>query len=199
MFDAVLFDLMGTVIYDPYLEALQAATGATDLATTLRGRDPNCWPEFELGVIDEAEFVRRFCPDPQPRQTFDIDAFNRARREGYAFLPGMEEVLAQLQGVAQRYVASNYPVWIEELRTTFALDRYFEGFYASCYLGYRKPDPRFFAAMLDDLGLPAARCLFIDDRRTNCEAAAEVGLAVHHFGDAEGLRRDLAARGMIPA
>ena len=198
MFDAILFDLMGTVIYDPYLEALQAATGMS-LATTFRARDPNCWPEFELGAIDEAEFVRRFFPDPEPGQEFDITAFNRVRREGYAFLPGMEEVLTALQGVTNRYVASNYPVWIEELRAAFALERYFEGFYASCYLGFRKPDPAFFTALLDDLHLPAGRCLFIDDRRTNCDAAAEVGLTVHHFEDAERLKRDLAALGVITA
>lgn len=198
MFDAILFDLMGTVIYDPYLEALQAATGMS-LATTFRARDPNCWPEFELGAIDEAEFVRRFFPDPEPGQEFDITAFNRVRREGYAFLPGMEEVLTALQGVTNRYVASNYPVWIEELRAAFALERYFEGFYASCYLGFRKPDPAFFTALLDDLHLPAGRCLFIDDRRTNCDAAAEVGLTVHHFEDAERLKRDLATLGVITA
>src|SRR5688500_9453378 len=89
-YNAVLFDLMGTVVYDPYLEALQAAT-QMDLKTTLRARDPRCWPDFELGAIDEAEFVRRFFPDPEPGQVFDIAAFNQARRSGYAFLPGMEE------------------------------------------------------------------------------------------------------------
>lgn len=196
MYDAVLFDLMGTVVYDPYLEALTAAT-QMDLAEAFRARDPQCWPDFELGVIDETEFVRRFFADPAPGQVFDIAAFNDARRSGYAFLPGMPELLAELEGATRRYVASNYPVWIDELRETFGLDRYFEGIYASCYLGVRKPDPAFFTAMLDDLGLPAQRCLFIDDRAGNCEAAAGVGLAVHHFTDAAGLRTELTDAGLL--
>lgn len=197
-YDALLFDLMGTVVYDPYVEALQAAT-KTDLKTTFRARDPQCWPDFELGAIDEAEFVRRFFRDPGPGQVFDIAAFNEARRSGYGFLPGMEDILAGLEGVADRYVASNYPVWIEELRTTFRLDRYFEGFYASCYLGVRKPDPAFFSAILDDLSLPAGRCLFVDDRVANCEAAASLGLVVHHFTEAAGLRDRLRDEGLLRA
>ena len=197
-YDAVLFDLMGTVVYDPYLEALQAAT-QLDVQTMFSARDPQCWPDFERGAIDEAEFVRRFFPDPQPGHVFDIAAFNHARRSGYAFLPGMQQLLADLEGVSARYVASNYPVWIEELRTTFRLERYFEGVYASCYLGLRKPDPAFFAAILDDLGLPASRCLFVDDRAGNVDSAARLGLAVHHFTDAAALREHLTAVGLLAA
>ena len=84
-YDAVLFDLMGTVVYDPYLEALQAAT-QLDVQTMFSARDPQCWPDFERGAIDEAEFVRRFFPDPQPGHVFDIAAFNHARRAGYDFM-----------------------------------------------------------------------------------------------------------------
>jgi HAD superfamily hydrolase (TIGR01509 family) len=197
-YDVILFDLMGTVVYDPYLEALQAAT-QMDLATTFRARDPRCWPDFELGAIDEAEFVRRFFPDPEPGQAFDIAAFNDARRSGYAFLPGMEEILTGLEGRVARYVASNYPVWIEELRSAFRLERYFEGFYASCYLGLRKPDPAFFSAILDDLDVPADRCLFIDDRAGNCDAAAALGMAVHHFSAAADLQARLQASGLLAA
>ena len=198
MYDAVLFDLMGTVIYDPYREALTAAV-PMDISEAFRARDPQCWPDFELGVIDETEFVRRFFPEAAGGAVFDIVAFNAARRAGYAFLPGMRDLLTDLEGATKRYVASNYPVWIEELRATFHLDRYFEGVYASCYLGVRKPDPAFFTAMLDDLGLPAQRCLFIDDREGNCDAAALVGLAVHHFTDAVGLRKELRAAGVLAA
>jgi FMN hydrolase / 5-amino-6-(5-phospho-D-ribitylamino)uracil phosphatase len=198
MFDAILFDLMGTVVYDPYLEAIAAATGMSPDAT-FKVRDRQCWPDFERGAIDEAEFVRRFFPDPQAGQVFDIAAFNQARRSGYDFLPGVEQLLGDLQGVTARYVASNYPVWIEELRTTFRLERYFEGFYASCYLGVRKPERAFFDAILDDLDLAASRCLFVDDRLSNCEAAASLGMAVHHFEHATGLRARLVRDGLLTA
>lgn len=195
MLDAVFFDLMGTVIYDPYLEALEAATGM-DVRATFKVRNPHSWPQFELGVIDEAEFVRRFFAAPGADHRFDLEAFNRVRREGYRFLPGMAELLEELDGRVDRYVASNYPVWIEEMSASFDFPRLFEGVYASCHLGVRKPDPAFFAAMLDDLELPPDRCLFVDDRPANVAAAEDVGLQGHLFAGSDALRQRLADAGI---
>ena len=197
MLDVLLLDLMGTVIYDPYREALEAAIGM-DIATAAPLRDPQSWPDFECGVIDEAEFVRRFFVSDNGHQ-FDMDAFHQVRREGYHFLPGMRELLVSLDGVVGRYVASNYPVWIEEMGRTFEFDTLFEGVYASCHLGVRKPDPKFFSAILDDLGVQAQDCLFVDDRRANCEAAAELGMQVHLFDGTEALRARLERDGVLTA
>lgn len=195
MLTAVCLDLMGTVIYDPYVEALQAATGMAP--EVLRGvRDPHCWPQFELGAIDEPEFVRRFFPDPDGRYRFDLDAFHRARRDGYRFLPGMADLLDDLDGKVRRYVASNYPVWIDEMAQVFRFDERFEGVYASCHMGVRKPDTGFFEALLEATGHPAQRCLFVDDRPVNCEAAASVGMMTHLFEGVEGLRRRLREEGL---
>lgn len=196
MLDTLLFDLMGTVIYDPYREALEAATGM-ELTSVFRARDPKCWPDFERGAIDEAEFVRRFFRDPPPGQQLDIDKFNRVRRERYHLLPGMADLLADLKGRVDCYVASNYPVWIEQMGRDFGFDQLFCKVYASCHLGLRKPDTAFFSAILDDLGRAPQRCLFIDDRADNCGAAASLGLRVHLFEGAEGLRERLRDEGVI--
>lgn len=196
MLDAVCFDLMGTVIYDPYLEALQAGTGM-GIDEAHRRKDPASWPDFEMGLIDEAEFVRRFFVEPDSRPAFDAEAFHRVRRHGYRFLPGMERLLDELAGVVDRYVASNYPVWIDELARTFDFARRFEAVYASCHLGVRKPDPGFYTALLDAIGRRAERCLFVDDRRVNCDAAAAIGMAVHVFDGVTGLRRRLTDEGLL--
>lgn len=196
MLDAVFFDLMGTVIYDPYLEALEAATGM-EITAAFKVRDPDSWPQFELGAIDEAEFVRRFFAEPAAGHRFDVDAFHRVRRGGYRFLPGMAQLLEELDGRVARYVASNYPVWIDEMSATFDFPRLFEGVYASCHLGVRKPDAGFFTAMLDDLGLTAGRCLFVDDRRGNVAAAQAVGMQGHVFDGADALRARLATAGVV--
>lgn len=194
MRDILLFDLMGTVLYDPYLEALEAAT-SLDPKTAFALRDPDCWPQFELGAIDEDEFVRRFFVAPD--HCFDIDAFHRARREGYAILPGMERLLDDLAGRAQCYLASNYPRWIDQMCEDFGFARWMSGVYASCDLGFRKPDPAFFSAIVDDLQVPAQQCLFIDDRSENCQAAAGVGMRVHVFTDAAELRERLRGEGLL--
>ena len=73
MVRAVCFDLMDTVLYDPYREALAAAIQAAVPAEVARHRDPTCWPAFEIGEIDEAEFVRRFFREGAVGVSFDIE------------------------------------------------------------------------------------------------------------------------------
>ncbi len=198
MLRAVCLDLMDTLLHDPYLAALQAATG-TDIAALRRVTDPESWPQFEVAAIDETEFLRRFFADPRAGRTFDLEAFHRVRRAGYRFLPGMPELVDALRGRVARYVASNYPVWIEELRATFALDDRFEGVWASHHLGVRKPDPRFYARLLEAIDQRASDCLFVDDRLANCEAAEAAGMRVHVFTNARDLRTRLRAEGVLAA
>ncbi|AUX41885.1 haloacid dehalogenase [Sorangium cellulosum] len=196
MVRAVCFDLMDTVLYDPYREALAAATRAR-AAELAKYRDPTCWPDFEIGAIDEAEFARRFFREGAEGVSFDIGAFHRVRREGYRFLPGMREILEALSGRALRFVASNYPVWVEELRATFALDGLFEGIYSSHHLRVRKPAREFFDRLVSRIGVDAGGCLFIDDRAENCDAAAAVGMRAHLFDGAAGLRDRLVREGLL--
>lgn len=190
----VLLDLMGTVLVDPYREALSAATGQ-DLATVRARRDPDAWPAFERGVIDEATFARRFFRDGS---VFDLSTFHRVRRAGYRYLPGMRELVRDLAAVAELHIASNYPPWLDELAARFAFARTFDGVWGSCHLGVRKPDPAFFTELLSRAGVEASEALFVDDRAENCAAAADCGLAVHRFRDAATLRRHVVDLGLLP-
>jgi HAD superfamily hydrolase (TIGR01509 family) len=189
----LLLDLMDVLLHDPYREALRAGTGSDDGHAAPPGSDPEAWPCFETGAIDEAEFVRRY----RGAGTFDVAAFHHARRAGYRWLPGMRELVVATRGRLERHVASNYPVWIEEVRGRFGLDALFEGVWASHHLGVRKPDPRFFTALLARIGREPEDCLFVDDRERNCDAAAALGLSVHLFAGAEGLALRLAAEGVL--
>lgn len=193
MLRAVCLDLMDTLLHDPYREALRAGTGLAphELSAVC---DPSAWPDFEVAAIDEPTFARRFFAEPGRR--FDYDAFSRARREGYRWLPGMRELLDGLDGRVDRWVASNYPVWIEELRGRFALDRRCEGLVVSYHLGVRKPAPAFYAALLERVRHDPGQCLFIDDKAANCEAAEDAGLRAHRFVDAADLTRRLIVEGV---
>lgn len=186
---------MDTVIRDPYREAIVAATGL-EPHEAFKHNDKSCWPEFEVGAIDEEEFARRYFAKA-PHLRFDLHAFHRARREGYAFLPGMRALLMSLRGRVQRHVASNYPIWIEEVRATFDFHLLFEGVFASCHFGVRKPAAEFYARLLEEIGVPAAECLFVDDRAVNCEAAERAGMKGHVFDGAEGLIARLRDEGVV--
>jgi len=60
-----------------------------------------------------------------------------------------------------------------------------------------KPDPRIYQLLLERNGLDAEACLFIDDSEKNIEAARQLGMAVHHFRNADGLRAELERLGLL--
>lgn len=193
MLDCVFFDLMDTVLIDPYEEALVAATGL-GVAELHELRDPTAWADFELARIDEPEFARRFFADGSP---FDSVTFNRVRRAGYRWVPGMREIVEELEGRVQRHVASNYPEWIDEVRSQFTLHEHFEGIWASVHLGARKPDPAFYRRLAECADVEPRRCLFVDDRPRNCEGAVSAGMRSHVFTGAAALRECLLAEGAL--
>ena len=60
------------------------------------------------------------------------------------------------------------------------LDR-FELIVDATYSGILKPDPRAYAAVTDALGLPPARCVFVDDQPRNVAGGVAARLATVHF------------------
>jgi HAD superfamily hydrolase (TIGR01509 family) len=187
----VAFDVMDTVLVDPFREALTAATGLTPAQLFAR-RDPELYPAFERGEIDEATYWARHA-----ERGLDVDPsrFHAVRRARTDWIDGMRELLDDLDGLVERVTASNYPVWIEELTGTHLAER-FETVLASHHLGVRKPDPAFYERLLAVEGLAPSQVVFVDDREVNVEAAREVGIAAHHFRDATTLRGWLAGRGV---
>ena len=78
-----------------------------------------------------------------------------------------------------------------------AFFRRFRGIIVSGEEKLLKPDPAIYYCALDRFGLRAAEALFVDDRKINVEGAEAVGMRGHLFTDADGLRRRLAAEGLL--
>jgi putative hydrolase of the HAD superfamily len=49
------------------------------------------------------------------------------------------------------------------------------------HTGILKPDPRAYAACLDELDLPASACVFVDDQPRNVDGARAIGIPTVHF------------------
>ncbi|GMH25926.1 hypothetical protein Nepgr_027769 [Nepenthes gracilis] len=60
----------------------------------------------------------------------------------------------------------------------------------------RKPEPDFYAEVLQHLDVAPASCFFVDDRMKNVEAATDAGMVGIHFKNAELLRQDLSLLGL---
>jgi HAD superfamily hydrolase (TIGR01509 family) len=183
---------MDTLVRDPFREVMPAFFGMT-LAEMMHAKHPNAWRRFEQGELTEAEFLPQFFADGRG---YDHEGFRQAIRRAYAWLDGMEELLALLAAEGRSmHVLSNYPVWHTWIEERLGLSRYLAWSFVSCNLGIRKPDPEIFRRAARDLGLSPAECLLVDDREVNCEGARSVGMqALRYDGNAAALSRELKRR-----
>ena len=190
----LLLDVLGTLSHDPFYEEMPAWFGMT-LRELLEAKEPEAWPEFERGEIDEATFLRRFFADGR---AYDHAAFVAHVEGCYRWIDGMEELLAELSDAGHAmHALSNYPVWWRRIERRLAASRFLEWSFVSCDLGVRKPDPDAFRIPVARLGVEPGRCLFVDDREENCAAARREGLDAIRFRDARSLRGELVNRGLL--
>lgn len=111
-------------------------------------------------------------------------------------MPYDETVLALIRDLRSRYriaCFSNTEREVAEYSRTTGLFEHFERCYLSIDIGLRKPDPRAYRAVLQDLACPAADALFIDDREENVAGACAVGMQAFRFRNPSQLREALQA------
>ena len=188
----IFFDVMDTLVIDPYLTALPEFFG-TDFQTLIKNKDQTLWPRFERGEIDEATFLDGYFPDGP---TVDGDALRAHLRAAYEFIPGVETLLSDLNAAGHRlHTFTNYPVWHMVIEDKLRLSRYLKWTVVSCQLGVRKPDPEIYARALDRV--ETDRPWFIDDRQVNVDAAVKAGFFGELFRDAGSLRRRFVEAGLL--
>ncbi len=189
--EVVAFDLMDTLVRDPFREALTAATGR-GLHELFALRDLNAYPAFERGEIDELAYWATY---EDAGIAVDPGVFHRVRLEETCWLDGMRELLADLRGAGVTVVvASNYPTWIDHLADTL-LDGHVDDVHASCHFGVRKPESAFYERLMAATSCRGEAVVFVDDREVNVDAARAAGLRATLAADAAILRGRLAAWG----
>jgi 2-haloacid dehalogenase len=62
--------------------------------------------------------------------------------------------------------------------------------------GVAKPDPRIYELLRERTGLPLERLVFVDDKQSNVDGAAALGMDAILFTDASALRAQLRGRGL---
>lgn len=75
------------------------------------------------------------------------------------------------------FALSNENLDLNEYRIqTFKLHEVFDGFFSSCYVGVRKPDPRIFKMAMDIAQVKPDECIYFDDRPMLADAARNMGI-----------------------
>jgi FMN phosphatase YigB (HAD superfamily) len=166
----IVFDLMGTLLADPFVAAHEAASGMTFTKFEML-RPDGLYHRLEIGEIDEADYWSGLVASGIPWRT---EEFHRVRLAGYAWIDGMRELVADCLAQHSVAIGSNYPDWIDEVvRDHLAgLD---VAVFASCRLGVRKPSAEFFERLADQAGTAVNELILIDDKRGNTDAVAALG------------------------
>ena len=196
----VIFDLGGVVLgWDPAgafvptvpveaVPALIERIGFADWNHETDGGRPFAEVEEEMAARfpDDAEAIRGY------RRHFE--------RTLTGMVPGTGAVIAELQRAGVRLIAvSNWSAeTFDHARDRFGILARFEDIVISGAERVAKPDPRIFTLTLDRFGLQADRTVFVDDVARNVAAAAAVGITARRFVDADTLRSDLTALGVLP-
>ncbi len=79
----------------------------------------------------------------------------------------------------------------EYIKNTLHFDKYFDGNFYSCDLGYCKSDKEFFTTVLQKLDLEPSEVMFWDDDKKNVEVAASVGILAKYYTNFEEFARTL--------
>jgi putative hydrolase of the HAD superfamily len=206
-FKAVIFDFGGVITASPFeaFNRLEEERGLPqDFIRQVNAANPhgNAWAKFERAEIDGPMFDVLF--------EAEAEALGH-RLEGRAVLavlsgsirPAMVAALDRLAGEGYRLacITNNVPSGhgAGMARSGDAKDAYeqvfarFEHVIESSKAGVRKPDPRIYLMMCEQLGLEPAQCIYLDDLGINCKPAAQLGMHAIKVVSGEQALADLGA------
>jgi FMN phosphatase YigB (HAD superfamily) len=190
----LLFDVMETLVTEPFFTALPRFFGMT-IDQLRREIHPTSWVEFEEGRITEMEYYARFFRDGR---AVDADALRTCLVDAYHWLDGMEALLAELLDAGfEMHAMSNYSTWYLLIEDKLQVARYLEWSFVSCNTGVRKPAEEAYLGAAESLQVPPEKCLFVDDRPVNVEAARELGMDAIVRTDTPSLRAAFVQRGLL--
>lgn len=190
----ILFDVMDTLVYNPFNEEIPRFFGLSR-AELLEQKHPTAWDLFETGKIDEAEYLQIYFADGRG---FDHDRFLNVVRTAYRWIDGAEQLLQDLcrQGF-EIHAFSNYPIWYLNIEAKLRLSRFLNWSIVSCQTGLRKPNSAAYLSAAKRLNVAVEDCLFIDDSIANCLAAESIGMPAIQFSNTPSLCLEMQRRGLV--
>ncbi|MFD9499973.1 HAD family hydrolase [Streptomyces sp. NPDC060035] len=196
-FDAVLCDLDGVLrLWDPDgMSGLDREYGVPAGTLAAAAFRPERLVPAVTGVVTDEEWRSAVAEDLA--EVCGSAERAKALSAAWGVLIGQVDgdVLALLAAARQRVpvvLVSNATTRLEadlaQLKLTDAVDAVVN----TARIGMAKPDPRVYQIAAQRAGVPASRCLFIDDTLTNVAAATAVGMTGLHFQRIQQLRDVLA-------
>ena len=194
----VIFDLGGVLIYfNPKELVDNIFSDCVEKPYHLVGAvQTEAWLDMDRGKLLFPEVAQALAGEYDPAQICQyLEAIP-------AYLNPIAEGLRLLQEVKARgfnvYVLSNLSAYAHE--ATKKHTHFFEPFDGAIFsyqIGFAKPDPEMYQALLATYGLKAEECVFIDDLEKNVAAGKALGIDGILCDNYARVRRELIARGIL--
>ena len=145
------------------------------------GQSYECFPDIPMeGIFTQLARSKGMVDNTEVFGVNAAQLFRICSTQYIRLYPGVLTALQQLR-------SRGYRLWLlsnaQRVFTAFelrqlGLENHFDGVYISSDYGFRKPDKRFFRALLEEQQLDVRNCLMIgNDRETDIAGAKNVGLA----------------------
>ena len=200
MIKNIVFDMGGVLIrFDRNL--FMARLGVSEEDKTLLMREVFLAPEWVMmdrgSLTDEqaAEIMCRRIPERLHEAVHKLVAFwDRPILE----IEGVYELIEELKSLGYPiYLLSNASCRQHDYWPRIPASRFFDGTLVSSDVKLVKPMPEIYLRLLQQFGLKADECFFIDDSTANVEAALYTGMnGAVFFEDLPRLRGELIAAGV---
>ncbi len=186
---AVIWDFGGVFTTSPFeaFNRFESQRGLPrDLIRTVNRTNPdsNAWALFERGEIDGAGFDRIFLEETtalgHPVRGAEVLPLLSGEVR-----PRMVEALTickqrfKVGCITNNMIHGNGSAMAtnpESASRTGDIMRHFDAIIESSKAGVRKPDPKIYLMMCDQLRVEARACVYLDDLGINCKAAAQLGM-----------------------
>jgi epoxide hydrolase-like predicted phosphatase len=207
-FRAVIFDLGGVVFPSPFaaFRAYEEANGLPHRFISeviVRGGDECAWSRFERGELGLDDFAVAFEAECSAAGGTVVvaDLFGSMTGATGGAVPEMVTAITAIRAHGLRTAALTNN-WADTDGATHVsgdtpmaaeLAGLFDTIVESARVGLRKPDPRIYALVCEQLGVTPAESVFLDDLGTNLKSARAMGMTTIKVDDPVAAVADLGA------
>ncbi|HEX5115569.1 MAG TPA: HAD family phosphatase [Pseudonocardiaceae bacterium] len=197
-YDAVLCDIDGVLRRWPDADDIERAHGLPPGALASTAFAPARLDPATTGLVTDeqwrsavADDLAASCGSPE-RARAAVSAWS-------ALVPVVNDDVVALLTMARRTVpvalVSNATTRLESDLRRHRLTDLADAVINSARVGVAKPDRRIYLVAAQRVGVPADRCLFVDDTAANVVAARELGMIAVHYRGIDDLRAALVPAG----
>ena len=201
MIEAVIFDLGGVVFPSPFeaFDAYDAETGlepGTVRALIKTSSERGAWAALERGELTMPDFYAAVGAEADAAG-FALDGARLMSMiaSGFGPRPAMARAITRIreEGLGTAALTNNWPRTDENAPSANGHALGFDVIVESALVGLRKPDPRIYELVLEQLEVEASATVFLDDLGINLKPARAMGMTTIKVTDPDGALAELAA------